>query len=469
MKTETGPSPRGPYVTQDELLNYLGQCTKQQLDTEFQAVQEQVKQRDNMPQYQYLIQMIQKYENEIQLKTWITVFNVSKNESNQILNIKYQTQNCELNKFGRNVRIECNQKDHEIVLNKIKNINATFKVKVEEFRLLFMFGSEVENISTVNLSNIQKLFLNCCKNVKFHGVANVKVLHAKSCDIQSIDGIQNWNQLLELNLTGNKLKSVAQLENLTQLKVLELTSNQNIKNVEPLRGLVNLTTLSLQYNKIENVEPLRGLVNLRDLYLSSNQIENVEPLRGLVNLTDLSLQYNKIENVEPLRGLVNLTTLSLHENKIQNVEPLRGLVNLTDLSLYQNQIENVEPLRGLVNLTTLSLQYNKIENVEPLRGLVNLTTLSLSSNQIQNVEPLRGLVNLTYLSLSGNQIQNVEPLRGLVNLRDLYLSENQIQNVEPLRGLVNLTTLDLQNNQIKDFSPIQNHPNFKYYLTFGQK
>ncbi|CAL6076900.1 leucine-rich_repeat domain-containing protein [Hexamita inflata] len=438
-----------------------------------------------------------KYEKTIAAKTWITVFNVSENESKSIWQIIQQTQNCEREYFGRNERIECYSKDSQTVLNQLMEINATFKVEVEEFRLLQIENDyELENLSLVNKFNIQKLVVSQCKNVKFHGVANVKALQAKYCDLKSIDGIQNWNQLLELNLIGNKLESVAQLENLTQLKVLSLLRNQ-IQNVEPLRGLVNLTTLRLSENKIQNVEPLRGLVNLTNLNLYNNQIQNVEPLRGLVNLTNLNLYDNKIQNVEPLRGLVNLTNLNLYNNQIQNVEPLRGLVNLTNLNLYNNQIQNVEPLRGLVNLTelelhsnqiqnveplrglvnltnlnlfnNLSLYKNQIENLEPLRGLVNLTELRLSENKIENVEPLRGLVNLTTLYLFSNKIENVEPLRGLVNLTNLYLSENRIENVEPLRGLVNLTTLDLQYNQIQDFSPIQNHPNFEESWTWGQE
>ncbi|CAL6063051.1 leucine-rich_repeat-containing protein [Hexamita inflata] len=494
--------------TQDEVWNYLGQCTKQQFDAEFRVVQEQVKQRNSMPQYQYLITMIQKYENKIQLKTQITVFNVSENESDQIWEINRQTQNCQRETFGRNERIECDSKDSQTVLNKIMNVNATFKVEVEEFRQLQInWDNELKDLSFVNVFNIQNLVfrkmqfqmlsLDVKLNVKFHGVANIKVLHANNCGLQSIDGIQNWNQLLELNLDGNKLASVAQLENLTQLKVLNLglrpfySSQNRIQNVEALRGLVNLTTLWLDSNQIENVEPLRGLVNLTYLYLQSNKIENVEPLRGLVNLTYLYLQNNQIQNVEPLRGLVNLTYLYLQNNQIQNVEPLRelvnltnldlssnpslnldsvrGLVNLTTLWLNSNQIENVEALRGLVNLTTLRLDSNQIQNVESLRGLVNLTTLWLDSNQIENVEPLRGLVNLTRLELQNNQIQNVEPLRGLVNLTYLSLRENQIQNVEPLRGLVNLTTLWLDSNQIENVEPLRGLVNLTYLYLQSNK
>ncbi|CAL5988958.1 Conserved_hypothetical protein [Hexamita inflata] len=287
--------------TQDDVWNHLGQCTKQQFDVEYRAVREQIVQRDNMPQYQYLIKMIQKYKSEIQLKTWITVFTVSQIELKQI----EQITNCEREYFGGNERIECDQIESQTVLHKIKSINATFKIEVEEFRLLqIQNDDELGNLQFVNGFNIQKLAVKSCKNVTFHGVANVKVLHVNSCELQSADGIQNWKQLQELNLGGNELESIALLENLTELKVLMLYSNQ-IKNLEPLRELVNLTTLWLSFNQIQNVEPLRGLANITTLYLRSNKIQNVDPLKGLMNLTDLYLKNNQIKDFSPIHNHPN--------------------------------------------------------------------------------------------------------------------------------------------------------------------
>ncbi|CAL6110259.1 Conserved_hypothetical protein [Hexamita inflata] len=63
--------------TQEDVLNYLGQCSQEQFDTELTSVLEHVKQRNSMPQYQYFTKMIKKYENEIESKVWINIFNVS--------------------------------------------------------------------------------------------------------------------------------------------------------------------------------------------------------------------------------------------------------------------------------------------------------------------------------------------------------------------------------------------------------
>ncbi|CAL6030676.1 Leucine-rich_repeat domain superfamily [Hexamita inflata] len=53
---------------------------------------------------------------------------------------------------------------------------------------------------------LQKI-VNC---VNFNGVENVKVLQVNSCELKNFNGIQNWNQLFELNLDCNKLENVTQ-------------------------------------------------------------------------------------------------------------------------------------------------------------------------------------------------------------------------------------------------------------------
>ncbi|CAL5985421.1 leucine-rich_repeat domain-containing protein [Hexamita inflata] len=238
-----------------------------------------------MPQYKYLTKMIKKYENEIKSKVWINVFNVSEYESNQIWEIQNQTENFEFERFGRNRRIICYSKDRESVLNKIQEINSELKVEEEEFNCLKIDKDDtnydceededdlVENLSFVNALTVQKLAVKFSRNVKFYGVANVKVLHVNACELQSVEGIQNWKQLKEINLDQNKLKSIAQLEGLTTLEIISLWENQ-IENLDPLKGLINLRHLDLNANQVKNVVHLKELANLTFLDLSSNQIKD---------------------------------------------------------------------------------------------------------------------------------------------------------------------------------------------------
>ncbi|CAL6053034.1 T9SS_type A sorting domain-containing protein [Hexamita inflata] len=225
--------------------------------------------------------MILKYKKSIQARIWITVFRVPEKEWNQLQEMQNQIENCGNEAFGINERIECDVKDREIVLTKIKEINPELKYEMEQqFNSLCISNEpELEDLSFVNSFNIQKLNVECCKNVKFNEVANVKCLHVTYSGLKRIDGISNWTQLQELFLFENKLKNIAELENLTQLKVLSLWENR-IQDLGPLRKHVNLTTLDLSENLIQSVEPLRGLTNLMNLDLQENYIKAFSPIQN---------------------------------------------------------------------------------------------------------------------------------------------------------------------------------------------
>ena len=231
--------------------------------------------------------------------------------------------------------------------------------------------------------------------------------------------------------------------------------DNQISDISPLSGLINLTYLYMLENQISNITALSGLINLVDLTLGNNLISDISPISGHTNLTWLSLGSNQISDISPLSGLTNLTYLYLAVNQISDISALSGLVNLRDLALGYNRISDISPLSGLTNLTYyLGLSVNRISDISPLSGLTHLTDLYLAYNQVSDISALSGLTNLTLLSLGRNQISDISPLSSLTNLTYLYLTRNQISDISPLSGLTDLTFLFLNSNQINDISAL---------------
>ena len=220
--------------------------------------------------------------------------------------------------------------------------------------------------------------------------------------------------------TINKLTgeiTVADLTRLTELKAPGL----EIKDLSGLEYAVNLVELDFSclvqgsihdddwqesFNQISDLSPLAGLINLRNLSLIRNPISDLSALSGLANLNELHLHGNQITDIGPLSGLINLTVLGLNGNEISNLSPLAGLTNLTGLYLNGNQITDLSLLVGLTNLTELVLSVNQITDLSPLVGLINLTELDLENNQISDLSALIGLTNLTLLGLDGNPLSS---------------------------------------------------------------
>jgi hypothetical protein len=90
---------------------------------------------------------------------------------------------------------------------------------------------------------------------------------------------------------------------------------------------VNLLQLNLSHNKLDEVGELGGFVHLEELDLSHNSINDdwLDELGKMTGLIRLYLDHNEIETIEPLTKLTELEELNLSHNEINqetiNVNP----------------------------------------------------------------------------------------------------------------------------------------------------
>ncbi|WP_221771244.1 leucine-rich repeat domain-containing protein [Listeria farberi] len=212
-----------------------------------------------------------------------------------------------------------------------------------------------------------------------------------------LDGITNFL------VTNKGIVDISGVENLTNLKLLSLGSNE-ISDISPVANLTNLTVLKLSNNQLNDISPLSNLTSLDELSLGSNEISDISPVENLTNLTWLELFYNQLSDISPLSNLTKLRLLSLHNNQLSDISPVENLTNLTNLNLNNNQLNDISPLSNLTGLNNLSLNSNEISDISPLSTFPNLFSLSLKNNQLSDISPLSNLTNLTNLSLDNQSI-----------------------------------------------------------------
>lgn len=162
------------------------------------------------------------------------------------------------------------------------------------------------------------------------------------------------------------------------------------KVIEIIVEFKHLIRLSLTGTIPENVYLLEQLNNLKWLNLSWNRLTDLTPLAGLKQLTELHLHNNQISDLSPLKELTQLNQLHLHNNQISDLSPLKELSQLTRLDLSSNHISNLSPLMTLTKLDRLDLKKNKIRQLPA--AIVQLkiewtwggTGLSLSDNPLEH-------------------------------------------------------------------------------------
>ena len=157
----------------------------------------------------------------------------------------------------------------------------------------------------------------------------------------------------------------------------------------PLGALTKLTTLKLRRcnedgtgNPVRDIEWMKNLTALKNLYLQHNEISDLTPLSGLKSLTKLNLAYNTLEDddLNALENLTNLTELSLYGlKKITDVSPLASLSKLTYLHLgYNSKLKSIKSLTGLKKLKSLRILKTNISDISYFKNFAALEKLDIS-------------------------------------------------------------------------------------------
>jgi len=208
----------------------------------------------------------------------------------------------------------------------------------------------------------------------------------------------------------------------TTLRVLDMSYNV-IRDMGPVRLCPNLEELYLANNKLKVIAGLGQLKQLRKIDLGANRIRTIpeEELAGLENLEELWLGKNKIENIGGLDRLTKLRRLDVQANRLTRVENLTAQVDtLEELYLAHNGIDD----EGASCETGLALHFTA------------LNTIDLSRNRLKSTKPFAHLLALEELWLSGNSIQTFDDVESLSALgtRDGACLEGIYLEMNPVAG-----------------------------------
>ncbi|RKU08289.1 hypothetical protein C6502_15715 [Candidatus Poribacteria bacterium] len=279
-------------------------------------------------------------------------------------------------------------------------------------------------------------------------------LVARNRSIRDLTGIQFATNLRLLRFDDNEISDLSPLAGLINLRELRLDHNFQPSDLSPLAGLINLEVLDFTFN-VSDLSPLAGLINLEYLHFTDTNVSDFSPLAGLINLE--SLGFNRtpgISDISPLAGLVNLKFIGSWGNAISDLSPLAGLTKLEMINFCGGNISDLTPLAGLTGLKELYLARQEISDISPLANLTGLTRLDLHNNDVSDISPLAKLTQLKWLELRATNISDISPLARLSQLEWLDLHQNNISSVSPLVNLTQLRWLNLAHNNIADLSPL---------------
>jgi len=119
-------------------------------------------------------------------------------------------------------------------------------------------------------------------------------------------------------------------------------SGYNIESIEGIQQLEQLKYLDVSRNSITQVNPISALENLIYLDISNNKIQSIDPIYGNISLLELEASFNAIRDVSGIRNLRQINTLILSNNNFSSIEPINGLKDLVLLDISKNKLSDLD-------------------------------------------------------------------------------------------------------------------------------
>ncbi|MDR2519628.1 MAG: hypothetical protein LBC69_01005 [Eubacteriaceae bacterium] len=233
-------------------------------------------------------------------------------------------------------------------------------------------------------------------------------LNLNECGISDLTGLRYAINVSEINIAGNNLTSLSELQNLHKL-----------------------VSLDYSRNKVTRVPAfLFSMESLESLYGAENGSTAVASYTGTNKIKELYFNNNKFTSFSNIDACPNLETLILSNNTLANApNALAKLKNIVILDLSNNQLETVPQMSNLAKLSQANFSGNKLADV-PLvfSPSAPLAILNLDNNQISVIpEGVAELSSLEFLSLNVNTVKKLPLfLASMPSLKVLQVSLNEI-------------------------------------------
>ena len=356
-------------------------------------------------------------------------------------------------------------------LKKIIDFNKRLKLESQIYQNNYFYVKSLNNIcisyEKENLrdsNDLKFLFTALSNDIEISSKASEEFFDKKDEKI----GRQQTNLILgDKELNDQNIKCLFLIK-FNQLKEINLSGN-DIKDIESLcyTNLQFLEYLNLSNNKIEKIETL-GEINskeLKYLFIQNNQIKDINVLvdDNFPILEILRLENNNInEKSESFKKLVqnynsSKTILIKNKSEIDVIQRKYKLDN--NKNVINIEIEGKEEGDKLLKEIFIIITFNN-----------KIRKLKLTNNKIEDPSILNRIQfeHLEELDLSINNIKNLYFLRGMKakELRRIFLNNNNINDLSLLYYIEDyfprLELIDLKSNS---FNPKESiYINLKNYL-----
>ena len=178
-----------------------------------------------------------------------------------------------------------------------------------------------------------------------------------------------WNSLepiwqdifLNAIATQSETPNTLELQQIMDLKELEITPDYPITNIEPLTNLMWLERLTINNQGVGDLKPLADKEFLLELNAQNNPISSLDPIESSILLELLNIENTQIKDLGPLSKMDNLVTLNASGTPVKSLKPLSGLMKLENLFVNNTNVRSISPIENIPTLKQLKVYNTKVK------------------------------------------------------------------------------------------------------------
>lgn len=321
--------------------------------------------------------------------------------------------------------------------NNITDISAFSNMKTKSLSTIKLANNKIKDVSVLN--NISTLDISGCNITDLSKLQGCeKLVSLKIANTPGIKGLQSLpEKLYELDISNCNIDEIPVFKN--NISSLNISKN-NITTLEGIQNFKKLNNLDISENSIKDWTALqelsRGNSNEEDFYEG--------------DVLNIVANNCNIENITIFNELKIPVMLELKNNNIKDVSEFKN-DNLYYIDLSNNK--DLKGLEGLSNIQTVFLNNCNIADMTEVLKLKNVFYLSLENNNLTDISDISKLKNISNLSLAGNK-----ELTGTIESKSLYslnVSDCNLKDSFDLSKIPNLSNLNIsKNKEITDISKI---------------
>ncbi|CAL5992550.1 leucine-rich_repeat domain-containing protein [Hexamita inflata] len=323
--------------------------------------------------------------------------------------------------------------------------------------LRFLDNADLKQFGFIDTFKSQELTITNCPNISFENCPRIPIkLKINKCELQSVTGIFEMQQIVELDLGFNNIRDINEFENLTNLQTLNLKNN-DIYRINALGNLKQLKRVNLTNNKIIFSQPLNQMkgqllidnnlitdnVTLKNQnkpqladyqnFLGPNSTEN--QVKELSKIIPCDEKYNMLMKQQYKQSLVNNALLIQNDQTLtdfgftneMNIDTL-NIINCQNVKLFfYNALKYLKTDNSGALINYPEVIFNKAPN--------QITSLTINNCKLTNIVGIETMKQLKYLNLKDNKIISIEQLKYLTNLKEVIIDSNYILDLEYLTNL----------------------------------